>query len=581
MGLYDQLHTFLLASAAQWQQDLGLPPLRNGDKVVIEHPKDPSHGDLSTNIAMVLSKDFQKSPRDVAAYFITQLETLPFVSAASIAGPGFINMTIHPSHWVAHVPLILGQGKAYGHVAVGKGQTVNIEFVSANPTGPLHIGHCRIAIVGDILAALLEQAGYTVVREFYVNDAGAQTNELARSLYQRYLEALGLPNSGPAAYGGAYLIPVAQALAQAEGHRYVGLDESVWREPLKTVAVAAMMDLIKEGLQALHIKHDLFSSEKAMIEAGTVQETIDTLQQKGLVYEGVLTPPKGQVIDDWEPRPQLLFAATQFGDDVDRPLKKSDGTWTYFASDIAYHKQKADAGAHHLINIWGADHGGYVKRIQASLKALKGETPPITCLLCQMVRFIKQGQVLKMSKREGNFITVQDAIQTVGLDAIRFMMVFRKNDAALDFDFEKVVEQTKDNPVFYVHYAYARCHSIVRQFETTFPGEQLTPERLQSVNLELLEDPAFVSLTKKLVFWPKLVELSAKALEPHRIPYYLLEVAATFHALWTQGREQLSLRFIDPQSLERTLAHLALVESVRCVLESGLRLLGLTPRETM
>lgn len=551
------------------------------DKIVVEPAKDPTHGDLATNAAMILSKLAGMSPHQLAPLLVDKIKELPSVSAAEVAGPGFINISLQDEFWLTQLKEILRENNAYGDSKVGNGKSVNVEYVSVNPTGPMHIGHCRGAVVGDVLASLLEKAGYKVTREFYSNDAGGQADELARSAYKRYLEALNQPIEDLGAYGGDYLKPVGQALADTFGDSLVGQEENEWLKEVRSFAISKMMGLIKQDLHDLNIHHDIFTSEYEMVKAGNVDKALKTLDDQGLIYEGILEKPKGKEVEDWEPRQQTLFKATDFGDDVDRPLKKSDGSWTYFASDIAYHFLKFNRGSSILVNVWGADHGGYVKRITSAVEAITASQAEIHCLLCQMVRFIDNGEILKMSKRKGTFITVREGLEKVGLDAIRFMMVSRKNDAPLDFDFSKAIEQSKENPVFYVQYAYARCHSIKRHVMEQFPNLDLSPQTLSQMDVSDLDQEEFIALIKKLVSWPRLIEQAARAYEPHRITYYLSELAADFHGLWTQGKDAYNLRFIDPQNAHRTQIHFALVQAVATVLESGFKILGITARESM
>ena len=551
------------------------------DRFVVEPPKDPSHGDLATNVAMVLCKTAQLNPRALAEHYITHLRDHKDVCAAEIAGPGFINVRLKEAFWQGQLATVLAAGDEYGNSPIGQGEKVNVEYVSTNPTGPLHIGHCRVAVVGDVLASLLEKAGYSVTREFYINDAGGQANDLSRSTYKRYLQALGHQVDELGSYGGDYLIPVGQALAKDVGDKWVGKDEREWLFPIRAYAIDAMMELIKRDLATLNIHQDIFSSELALVKKGRVDEAIEDLTKKGLIYNGVLEKPKGRDIDDWEPREQTLFKSEQFGDDVDRAIKKSDGSWTYFASDMAYHLDKLNRGTPTLINVWGADHGGYVKRLTSAVTALSDGTAKMKCILCQMVRFMVKGEALKMSKRDGNFITVEDAIKKVGLDAMRFLMVSRKNDAFLDFDFEKAVEQSKDNPVFYVQYAHARAYSIKRHIQEQFPDLDLSLDALSKVDFSDLKAPEFLSLIKKLSEWQRIIEMASKTYEPHRIPYYLGELAAEFHGLWNKGNATLHLRFIDPEDSILTQKHFALVQAVATVVASGLTLLGVTPPEKM
>ncbi len=551
------------------------------DRFVVEPPKDASHGDLATNVAMVLCKPAKLNPRALAEYYVTHLSTHKDVMSAEIAGPGFINIRLKEIFWQGQLADILKAGESYGDSTIGQGEKVNVEYVSTNPTEPLHIGHCRVAVVGDVLSSLLEKAGHNVTREYYINDAGGQANDLARSTYKRYLQALGHDIDDLGSYGGDYLIPVGKSLAKEVGDKWVNKEEADWLFEVRAYAIEAMMGLIRRDLGTLNIHQDVFSSELAIVKAGRVDEAIDDLTQKGLIYTGVLEKPKGRDIEDWEPREQTLFRSEKFGDDVDRAIKKSDGSWTYFASDMAYHLDKLKRGTPTLINVWGADHGGYVKRLTAAVEALSDGKAKMKCILCQMVRFMVNGKAIKMSKRDGNFITVDEAIEKVGLDAMRFLMVSRKNDAFLDFDFEKAIEQSKDNPVFYVQYAHARAHSIKRHVQDQFPEIGLSLEALSQVDFSGLTSSEFLALIKKLSEWPRVIEMAARTYEPHRIPYYLGELAAEFHGLWNKGKENMHLRFIDPENSLLTQKHFALVQAVAIVIGSGLKLLGVNPPEKM
>lgn len=581
MHLYQRFTDEILKVVTHFQDQGVLPTDLSLEKITLEPPKDPTHGDLSTNVAMVLNKAAGKNPKELAQLFTDELVKHQDVESVSIAGPGFINLTLKPYCWLPALEEILKVGDTYGQSDMGQGHLINLEYVSANPTGPVHIGHCRGAIIGDVLANLLSKAGYKIIKEYYINDAGGQANELARSSYIRYLEALGQPVQELGAYGGDYLIPVGQALAQEFGDRFVGKDESEWLLDVRAFAIDMMIDRIKQDLKELNIEHDVFFSENAMIQSGKVQEAIDTLKAQGLVYEGVLEKPKGQEIEDWEPRPQTLFKATAFGDDMDRPLVKSDGSWTYFASDIAYHLDKFKRGAKTLVNILGADHGGYIKRISAGVTAITQGQAHVHCLTCQMVRFIDQGQVLKMSKRAGNFITVKDAIDKVGIDALRFIMVTRKNDAPLDFDFAAVIEQSKDNPVFYVQYAYARSQSIKRHAIELIGAKNYSREILLTQDFTPLMQAEFLPILKLLNQWPRQIEMAARSFEPHRITYFLIELASEFHALWNKGKDQTELRFIDPENMKKTISYMILIEALASTLESGLKIIGIKPKEVM
>ncbi|MBT5414143.1 MAG: arginine--tRNA ligase [Rhodospirillaceae bacterium] len=568
-----------------------LPSGLDLSRIAVEPPRDPSHGDLSTNAAMVLAKPAGRKPRDIADLLAARLATRDEVMGAEVAGPGFVNLRLASSVWYARLAEALRAGPAYGDSALGVGKRVNVEYVSANPTGPLHVGHARGAVVGDALAALLEKAGYAVDREYYINDAGAQVDQLAASAFLRYLEALGEPATDETfarfcpgqewAYRGDYLVPVGQALAAAEGERLRDLAPEDWLPPVRAFAIAAMMDLIREDLDSLGIRHALFSSERALVEAGRVDEALADLEVRGFVYTGVLEPPKGKAPEDWEPRPQTLFRSTEFGDDVDRPLKKSDGSWTYFASDIAYHFDKYKRGFADMIDVWGADHGGYVKRMKAAVQAITGGEGALDVKLCQMVNLLEDGQPAKMSKRAGTFVTLREVVDRVGKDVVRFMMVTRKNDAQLDFDLIKVTEQSLENPVFYVQYGHARAHSALRNAAETFPDLDSGREALAEADLGGLTDPDELGLIKLIAGWPRQVELAAEAHEPHRLAFYLGDLVSAFHSLWSRGNKETDLRFILPEDPSLTAARLALVRGVALVIASGLAVFGVEPVEEM
>jgi arginyl-tRNA synthetase len=551
-------------------------------RVVVEPPKDPTHGDMATNAAMVLAKEAKLKPRDLAEKIAERLRADDLVTAVDVAGPGFINLTLNASVWADTLRAVLREGSAYGQSAIGAGEKVNVEYVSANPTGPMHVGHCRGAVFGDALASLLQLAGFDVAREYYINDAGAQVDVLARSAFLRYREALG-ENIGEipeGLYPGDYLKPVGQALSAEYGKTLLAMDEREWLPPVRAKAIAMMMDAIKGDLAALSIRHDVFFSERSLIESGRnrVAETIDFLRAKGDVYEGRLPPPKGAPVDDYEDREQTLFRATAYGDDVDRPLLKSDGSYTYFASDIAYHKNKFDRGFHNLVDVWGADHGGYIKRVAAAIKAVTEGKAALDVKIVQLVKLLRNGEPVKMSKRSGDFVTLREVVDEVGKDAVRFMMLYRKNDAVLDFDLAKVIEQSRDNPVFYVQYGHARGYSVFRNAREVIPElPEETEARdafLADAALERLTDPAELSLLRKLAVYPRTVEAAAAAHEPHRIAFYLYDLASEFHALWTRGRDLPYLRFIINNDAEITKARLAMVQGVVTVLASGLRVLG-------
>jgi arginyl-tRNA synthetase len=572
-----------LAAESGWPADVDL------SRVVVEPPRDPSHGDMATNAAMVLAKEAKAKPRDLAEQIAAKLRADDLIASVDVAGPGFINLTLKPSVWAEALRTVLREGDGYGRSTAGAAQPVNVEYVSANPTGPMHVGHCRGAVFGDALASLLAFAGFAVTREYYINDAGAQVDVLARSAFLRYREALG-ENIGEipeGLYPGDYLKPVGEALAAEYGKRLLPMPEAEWLAPVRVKAIDMMMEEIKGDLAALNIKHDVFFSERSLIEVGDnrVAATIDFLRSKGDVYEGRLPPPKGAPVEDYEDREQTLFRATAYGDDVDRPLLKSDGSYTYFASDIAYHKTKFDRGFAEMIDVWGADHGGYIKRMQAAVKAVTEAKAALDVKIVQLVKLLRNGEPVKMSKRSGDFVTLREVVDEVGKDAVRFMMLFRKNDAVLDFDLAKVIEQSKDNPVFYVQYGHARGHSIFRNGREVIPDlPDTTAARvafLADAAVERLTDPAELDLLRRLALYPRMIEAAAVAHEPHRIAFYLYDLASEFHGLWTRGRDLPYLRFIINNDAEMTKARLALVQGVVSVLASGLAVLGVHAPDEM
>jgi arginyl-tRNA synthetase len=545
-------------------------------RVTVEPPRDPSHGDLSTNAAMVLAKAANRKPREIADELVGRLRGHPDVTAAEVAGPGFINLRLSDGFWQNRVPDILGAGIAYGDSTMGTGNKVNVEYVSANPTGPMHVGHGRGAVVGDALASLLAKAGFDVTREYYINDAGAQIEVLTRSAHLRYREALGeqIGEIPEGLYPGDYLKPVGAALAEKHG---AGLTVEAARD----FTVEAMLALIRDDLAALGITFDLFSSERALAAAGRIDEVVRELQSRDLVYTGTLEPPKGKLPDDWEPRPQMLFRATQFGDDVDRPLRKSDGSWTYFAADIAYHLDKIRRGFLTMIDVWGADHGGYVKRMQAAVAAVSQGKATLDVKLCQLVHLMERGEPVKMSKRSGTFVTLRDVVDEVGKDVVRFIMLTRKNDAPLEFDLAKVMEQSKDNPVFYVQYAHARACSAMRNAAAQFRGIALDDSSLATANVRRLTDEGEIALIRRMAEWPRIVESAAEAHEPHRVAFYLYDLASAFHGQWNRGNDNESLRFIVAGDEGLTAARLAMVRAVATVIASGLGVMGVEPLEEM
>ena len=566
-----------------------LGPGADLSRIVVEPPRDPTHGDMATNAAMVLAKEAGKKPRELADSIAANLRGDAKVASVDIAGPGFINLTLKPNVWVEELRLVLAAGSDYGRSEIGRGEKVNVEYVSANPTGPMHVGHGRGAVFGDALANLLSFAGYDVTREYYVNDAGAQVDVLARSAFLRYREALGedIGTIPEGLYPGDYLRPVGGELAAEHGVKLSTMKEAQWLPIVRSKAIAMMMDGIRDDLAALDIHFNVFFSEHSLIEGerDEVRATIEDLRKSGEVYEGRLPPPKGGNLEDWEDREQTLFRSTGFGDDVDRPLLKSDGSYTYFASDIAYHRSKVVRGFVNLIDVWGADHGGYVKRMQAAVKAISGGKADLDVKLVQLVRLLRAGEPVKMSKRAGEFVTLREVVDEVGRDAVRFDMLYRKNDAALDFDLAKVIEHSRDNPVFYVQYGHARGQSVFRNAREELPDlPQAAPARaamLKGAPLERLTDTGEVSLLRRIALYPRIIEAAAAAHEPHRIAFYLYELASEFHAHWTRGKDLPHLRFIIQNDRETTKARLALVEGIVIVLASGLNLLGVSAPEEM
>ena len=552
-------------------------------RVAVEPPRDAGHGDLATNAAMVLAKPADLPPRQVAERLLPRLATLAMVDEVGIAGPGFVNLRLNDEFWRQRLVEILAAGAAYGESTQGAGRAVNVEYVSANPTGPLHLAHARGAVVGDALASLLVKVGHRVTREYYINDAGGQVDTLARSTHLRYREALGeaVGTIPEGFYPGDYLKAVGEALAARDGTRWRDLPEEQWLAPVRQFAIDAMMESVKSDLEQLGIRFDRFSSERALVESGGVETALEVLDERGLLYTGVLDPPKGKTVEDWEPRPQTLFRATQFGDDVDRPLRKSDGSWTYFASDIAYHLDKVRRGSPTLIDIWGADHAGYVKRLQAAVTAVTGGQGALDVKICQLVKLLRNGAPVKMSKRSGTFVTLAEVVDEVGRGAVRFIMLTRRNDAPLDFDLDKVVEHSRDNPVFYVQYAHARARSVLRLAAAEMADLDLSPAGLAEAPLARLTDPAELGLIKAMAGWPRLVETAAEAHEPHRVAFYLYDLAAAFHALWHKGNDEARLRFLLPDDRATTLARLALVQSLAFIIASGLGIIGVEPVEEM
>jgi arginyl-tRNA synthetase len=586
MNIYADFHARVAGLLKSIIASGRLPADLDLTRFVVEPPRDSAHGDLSVNAAMVYAKEAKAhfaNPRQLATELAISLADDPDVDQAEVAGPGFLNIRLKPHVFAKILDAVLGEGTNFGAGGAAPGK-INVEYVSANPTGPMHVGHGRGAVFGDALANLLAFAGEDVTREYYINDAGAQVDVLARSAYLRYREALGETIEIPdGLYPGDYLKPVGTALARKFGRSLLGQPESAWLSPVREAAIAGMMEMIRADLGALNIGHEVFFSERSLTQAGhdDIAAAIGTLRAAGLVYLGRLPVPKGQPSEDWEDREQELFKSTAFGDDIDRPLKKSDGSYTYFAADIAYHKTKIDRGFQALIDIWGADHGGYVKRMQAAVAALSGGKVALDVKLCQLVKLMRNGEPVKMSKRAGDFVTLREVVDEVGLDAVRFMMLFRKNDAPLDFDLAKVIEQSKDNPVFYVQYAHARGKSALRQGQAAFPDADLSPAALRMARFDLLTDGGEIALIKLIAQYPRVIEAAANAHEPHRIAFYLHELASQLHAHWTRGKDQPQLRFVNEEHRDLSIARLGLVSAVTVILASGLGVLGVSAPDEM
>ncbi|WP_414897563.1 arginine--tRNA ligase [Rhodovulum sp. YEN HP10] len=580
MNLFNDLRALVIDCLDAMVAEGALPAGLDLSNVAVEPPRDAAHGDMATNAAMVLARPAGRKPRDIAEALAARLAADPRIASAEVAGPGFLNLRLAPAVWQGLVAKVLGQGADFGRSALGAGQKVNIEFVSANPTGPMHVGHVRGAVVGDALASLLDFAGWDVTREYYINDGGAQVDVLARSAYERYREANGLePEIREGLYPGDYLIPVGAALKEKYGDSLLDKGEEDWLADIRVFATEMMMQMIREDLAALGVTMDVFSSEKALYGTGKIEAALDRLKGMGLIYEGVLEPPKGKTPDDWEPREQTLFRSTAHGDDVDRPVMKSDGSWTYFAPDIAYHYDKVGRGFDQLIDILGADHGGYVKRMKAAVAALSEGRVPLDIKLIQLVKLWKNGEPFKMSKRAGTYVTLRDVVEQVGRDVTRFVMLTRKNDAPLDFDFDKVLEQSKDNPVFYVQYAHARVCSVLRKAaEAGIAADDAT---LAAADLTKLDHEAEIAVAKKLAEWPRLIEIAARTNEPHRVAFYLYELASELHALWNRGNELPELRFLQEGDTATSQAKIALARSVAVVISAGLGILGVTPVDEM
>ncbi len=582
MNLYQHFRDEVVRLLGELAAAGRIPAGFDASRVSVDPAREAGHGDITTNAAMVLAKPAGMNPQALAGILAESLSSLDAVNAAEIAGPGFINMRLAAGFWHHRLKEILLAGPAYGNSTFGGGEAINVEYVSANPTGPLHVAHGRGAVVGDALATLLDKAGFKVTREYYINDAGAQVEALARSTYLRYREALGesIGEIPEGLYPGDYLKAVGEALARRDGNTWRTADESAWLPVVRGFAVTEIMNMVRTDLKALGIEFDHYVSETALVNAGAVDDVLEELEKKGLIYTGMLEAPKGHAPDDWEPRPQTLFRSSDFGDETDRPLRKSDGSWTYFAADMAYHRDKFRRGFKTMIDVWGADHGGYVNRMKAAVQAVTDGAATLDVKLCQIVHLSRGGEPVRMSKRAGVFVTLGDLIADVGRDVVRFMMLTRKNDSQMEFDLKKALEQSRDNPVFYVHYAHARCRSVLRSAAADFGAGNIAAKALAEADLGLLKDDAELAVIKIMAGWPRLVETAAEVHEPHRVAYYLHDLATAFHALWNLGNDDARLKFIvDDKAL--TLARLALVQGVATVIASGLQVMGVTPVEEL
>jgi arginyl-tRNA synthetase len=581
MNPFAEIRADVVAAIAAAQADGSLPAALPIERITVEPPRDPSHGDAATNAALILAKSAGRAPMELAELLAVRLAALPKIATAAAARPGFVNLTLDDGFWRAQIGVALRAGTDYGAADLGQGAPINVEYCSTNPTGPLHVGHGRGTAFGDALANLLARMGFAVTREYYINDAGSQIDQLARSLWLRYREALGddIGTIPAGLYPGDYLIPPGRALAASEGTRWRDADEAAWLPVFRARAVDSMMALIRDDLAAMGVHHDVFTSEAALVEDGRVDEAVRLLESEGLTYVGTLPPPKGKPVEDWEPVPLLLFRSTKFGDDSDRPLQNSQGEWTYFAKDLAYHLDKLKRGFVELLDVWGADHGGYVKRMQAGVRALSAERVALDVKICQLVNLLDAGQPLRMSKRAGRIVTLRDVVDEVGKDVVRFIMLTRRNDAPLDFDLAKVTEQSRDNSVWYVQYAHARICSVLRHADAA--GHAVARASLLAAPVDLLTDPSELALIRQVATWPRVLEAAAAHHEPHRVTFYLQDLAASFHALWNQGKERPELRFLDADQPERTRARLAMIAAVQVVLAGGLELIGVKPLEEM
>ncbi len=585
MNVFAHVENRVAAALEALKQDGVLPADVVVPAVEVETPRDSTHGDLSTNAALVLAKPARMKPRDIAERLKEKLSGDADVAQVEVAGPGFLNLTFTPGFWQGLVRTIVEEGADYGRAAIGGGETINVEYVSANPTGPMHVGHCRGAVFGDALCNILEFTGYKVTREYYVNDAGGQVDQLARSVYLRYREALGedIGEIPTGLYPGDYLKPIGEMLAKEHKQGLLNKPEEDWLPIVRAAAVKPLLAEIKKDLAALNIKHDVFFSEASLTlgKKDQVKAAIEALRAKGLIYEGRLPRPKGHDDDEWRDREQLLFRSTDFGDDVDRALMKSDGSYTYFASDVAYHFDKLERGFDHYRNVFGADHLGYISRIKAAVAALSDGKADFTILVCQLVKVLRAGKPVLMSKRAGTFVTLRDIIDTVGADVMRFIMLTRRNDQTLEFDYAKVTEQSKDNPVFYVQYAHARCYSVLRNADEMFPDMDKSDAALAKADLSLIATEEEMKLIRLMSSWPRMVDAAAESYEPHRIAFYLQELAAEFHAFWSKGRENTQLRFLMEDDVALSTSRLAFVKSIATILASGLAIIGVEPAKEM
>lgn len=583
MNIFQEYRNHIVDILAHMSQTGDLPAGTDFARVTVEPPRDATHGDMSTNAAMVLAKAAGKNPRQLGEAIAEKIKGLNGVTEVSVAGPGFVNFRLAPEAWLATLRNVLSSGIHFGNSGMGQNKKVNIEYVSANPTGPMHAGHMRGAVIGDALAALLQKTGYDVTREYYFNDAGAQVDVLARTVFLRYREALGeqIGEIPEGLYPGEYLKDVALSLVSRDGHKWLGKEETEWLAPIREFSVTAMMKMIKEDLDLIGIRHDVFTNEREIIENGTLEKCFSELQEQGLIYQGTLPPPKGKEMDDWEPAELTLFRSSDFGDASDRPLKKRDGTWAYIMPDIAYHYDKIQRNFSWMINLLGKDHGGYEQRMRPAIAALGGGKAHLDIVYCGMVKLFKNGEPVKLSKRSGNIITLREVVEEVGPGVARFFMLLRTPDTELDFDFDKVVEQSKDNPVFYVQYAHARCYSVLRNAKEMFADVETDAAVLSAVDTSHLVSEDELRLVRLMATWPRFVETAAEAHEPHRITFYLQELAAEFHAFWNKGREDSSLRFLHEDDKALSLARLALVRSVATVIASGLTVMGVTPLEEL